>query len=278
MEIVRLTHPLKESLSPKESHVMAVGFFDGVHLGHQDLIKQAKRIADQENRTLTAMTFDPHPDEVIKEETDRKYLTPLPAKAERLARFGCEKLFVVSFDKAFASLPPADFINDYVISLNTKNVVVGFDFTFGYKAKGDTEYLQKKSLKKPFNVTVIPKKTYDKEKISSTLLKSVIREGHVHLVPYYLGKHYEVIGHINTLRSRGKTIKVDPIGRYLLPKPGLYQVQVKDGKRTLQGLFRLFPSIEEESEITVNGLIDPHVNKISIQFTNEISSTAMISG
>lgn len=145
MEVINLTH-LDDQISQKP-HIMAIGFFDGVHLGHQELLNRAKELARKQNVLFTAMTFSPHPDEVLKGNKNRKYLMTLPEKIKKMEAMGVDKLFVMEFDRTFASFLPADFIQRYILNSNTKHVVVGFDFTFGFKAQGNTQLLQKESKK-----------------------------------------------------------------------------------------------------------------------------------
>src|SRR5690625_811943 len=125
MEVIYLNHLSK--LDGIKDHVMAIGFFDGVHLGHQQLLQTANRLAKTKGIESSALTFSPHPDEVIKGDKNRKYLTPLQEKIAKIAACGIEKLYVMNFDKHFASLPPTDFMEKYIVSMNAKHVVVGFD-------------------------------------------------------------------------------------------------------------------------------------------------------
>src|SRR5699024_10232109 len=120
------------------------------------------------------------------------------------------------------------FIKNYIIETNTKHVVVGFDFTFGFKAKGNVNFLRKESRNKQFDLTVIPKKTYLNDKISSTKLRELIRNGEVAKVPYYLGAHYHVKLNIRGVKKQGKFIARN-VDNQILPKLGVYQVEVLDG-------------------------------------------------
>lgn len=225
-----MTHSRDAVFKMNEPHVMALGFFDGVHLGHQSLLKQAKSIAKKLGLKFTVMTFDPHPDEIIKHETDRRYITPLDSKLERISAFGADKIFVMNFNHPFASLPADDFIKKYIVELNAKHVVVGFDFSFGYKARGDVDYLR--HFRKDFEVTVISKKTRNDQKISSTLIRKLISDGDVHLIPPYLGNHYEIRGHLTGVHMKA----LHPDSKYIMPKPGLYQVEILSEKKTTKGL------------------------------------------
>ena len=122
--------------------VMALGFFDGVHLGHQRLIAKAKRIAQQQNLKLAVMTFFPHPRQIVNEEHTLKYITPLQRKARKMEELGVDQLIVVNFDSAFASLPSSDFIKQYLLGFQCKHAVAGFDFHYGHKGKGDIASLK----------------------------------------------------------------------------------------------------------------------------------------
>ncbi|MFJ7368873.1 adenylyltransferase/cytidyltransferase family protein [Lysinibacillus sp. NPDC098008] len=279
MEILHLTHPMNEPLDIQEPHVMALGFFDGVHLGHQFLLQQAKKIANKKNLKLTVMTFDPHPSEIIKCEADRKYLTPLASKLEEMSKHGVDKVFVMNFTLPFASLPASEFINQYIINLRATHIVVGFDFTFGYKAQGNVDYLRQVSMYNPFEVTVISKRVTNDNKISSTLIRELISEGDVHLVPYYLGKHYEMNGLINfpmNLYTQQKlnNIKFQIQGKYILPKRGLYKVEITNGDRTIQGFFKHNSSHDNHFELSSNKLErlkQGNQTEITVKFFNKVA-------
>ncbi|MED1470540.1 FAD synthetase family protein [Bacillus salipaludis] len=256
---------------------MALGFFDGVHLGHQSLLKQAKRIAVKNNLQFSAMTFNPHPNEVIKLEKDRRYLTPLDSKIERMAAIGVDKLFVIKFNLSFASLPPSDFIKKYILGLQAKHIVVGFDFTFGHKAQGTVDYLQKMSKNNPFNVTVISKQSHHDEKISSTLIRKKISDGDVHLIPNYLGHHYEIKGFVDISKryknENRKNIPIQIENKYILPTPGIYNVEIKNGSKTGQGLFVRYGSSKKNDEISgqiIEWLKQGNVEELTIKFLNQV--------
>ncbi|HWO98715.1 MAG TPA: FAD synthetase family protein [Bacillus sp. (in: firmicutes)] len=278
MEVFHLTHPIDGSLYTREPHVMALGFFDGVHLGHQSLLKQAKKIAEKNNLKFTAMTFDPHPNEVIKLEKDWRYLTPLASKIERMAAIGVDKLFVTKFNSSFASLPPSDFIKQYILGLQAKHIVVGFDFTFGYKAQGTVDYLRKASKNNPFDVTVISKQTHNDEKISSTLIRKIVRDGDVHLVPYYLGQHYEIKGFVyisNRYKHENrKNTEIYIENKYILPSPGIYSVEIKNANKTCQGLFIRYGSNKRNDEISgqiMESLEGGNVEELTVKFLNPVT-------
>ncbi|MED4203314.1 FAD synthetase family protein [Neobacillus mesonae] len=280
MEIEYVTHSQDVDLMMNEPHVMALGFFDGVHLGHQYLLEKAKNIARQNNLHFTVMTFDPHPSEIIGSTTNRRYLTPLPSKLEKISSCGVDKVYVVRFDPLFASLSPSEFIQQYIVDLNVKHVVVGFDFKFGFKASGDTKYLQNKGNNNSFGVTVIPKITNDYNKISSTLIKQLINDGDVHLVPRYLGKHYEMSGRIELSADLRKQKIPNHVDFYLqtkniCPKPGDYMVEITNGNKSSHSLLRCHDSIRHHLELidsNKRSFVGEKAEKINIKFLYRVPS------
>lgn len=269
MEILHVTHPL-EGLPIQEPNVMALGFFDGVHLGHQRLFQKARDLAGHGHLPFTVMTFDPHPSEII-EKTARRYLTPMPSKLERISSFGADKVYVVRFDSRFASLLPGEFIRHYIVGLNVKHVVVGFDYRFGCKAEGDVQFL--KNSPHLFDVTVIPKMTNNHQKISSTFIRKLISDGDVHLVPRYLGKHYEISGRITFCEQEEIHFHIQ--NKYFSPKPGIYQVEITNGFRSCPGLLRCNdsnPNLFDLMDVNLSVLEGGRHGGITIKFLNQAIS------
>lgn len=279
MEVLYLTHPLNGHVAIQEPHVMALGFFDGVHLGHQYLLQQAKKVANKKKLKLSVMTFHPHPSEIIKCETDRKYITPLSSKLEEMSQFGVDRVLVMEFTLLFASLPANEFINQYIINLHATHVVAGFDFTFGCKAQGNVDYLRKASLSNPFDVTVIPKRITNDNKISSTLIRELISEGDVHLVPYYLGKHYEIKGSSHYpkdlfIYQQLNSMEFHIQEKYVMPKPGLYKVEIAYGDRTIQGFLKHSGSNDSRVELNSNKLDrlkEGNHQEMTVKFFNKVA-------
>lgn len=217
---------------------MALGFFDGVHFGHQRLIQTASKIAKEKKMKLAVMTFYPHPREIIQDVDEVKYLTPLTVKQKRLEGMGVEKLFIVKFDFAFSQLAPQEFINQYIRMLNCKHVVAGFDFTYGYKGTGNMSDL-KENASGEFAITIIPKVERNGYKISSTLIRNLISAGSVDMVPKYLGAFYEMRGEIHQQINRDQDdsyyhIEID--AKYIIPDPGTYRIVVEMEKKLYQGI------------------------------------------
>ncbi|WP_134700766.1 riboflavin kinase [Ammoniphilus sp. YIM 78166] len=232
MEILHLEHPFLVDYLKAEPCVMALGFFDGVHLGHKQIIQTARDIAKKKNLKFSVMTFYPHPREVINKNANSvDYLSPLPVKNELFANMGVERLYVVKFDINFSLLSSIDFVKQYILGVHCKHVVAGFDFTYGYKGEGNMDKLKEEGRGK-FEVTTIAKIEHHNQKISSTIIRQFISSGNVGVVPEYLGDFYEIRGRVMKIpRSYplddGVMVKIYVDRDYMLPRSGMYKIQAQ---------------------------------------------------
>ncbi|MFC0188851.1 riboflavin biosynthesis protein RibF [Fictibacillus aquaticus] len=236
METIILSHPhdfKKEQLPPC---VLALGYFDGIHIGHQKVITTAKQTADELGVMSAVMSFHPHPSVVLgKNNVHWTYLTPLEEKKKVLKQLGIDRFYLVTFDHAFASLPPQDFLDQYVKELHAVHVVTGFDFTYGKLGAGNTDTLQFSS-DSCFGLTVIGKVERDGIKVSSTLIRRTLQEGSVAKLKEYFGRLYTVEGRVIPGDQRGRTIGFPTAnldtGSYTLPGVGVYAVLAEyEGKK-----------------------------------------------
>ncbi len=236
MEVIRLglpNHLAKDSMPPLS---MAVGYFDGIHIGHQEVMSEAIKIAEERNLKSAVMTFDPSPKAVLSNNTGEvKYITLLEDKIKLIEDMGFDFLFVVSFTKEFASLLPDEFIDQYILQLNVKHFVAGFDYTYGKYGKGTMKNIEQFS-KDSFTYTTVEKIAKSGEKISSTLIRELIKNGQVQDVPDYLGRFFSMRGQVIHGNKRGKklgfpTANLNIDDRYIFPKNGVYIVRLYvDGK------------------------------------------------
>ncbi|TCZ77759.1 FAD synthetase family protein [Paenibacillus albiflavus] len=220
-----------------EDCAMALGFFDGIHLGHQHIIRKAKEIAREKGLQFALMTFTPHPTEVITpDSTNFPYLTTLSEKVKKMASLGVEQLYIVKFNTDFCHLSPQEFVKQYLVGLRCKHVIAGFDFTYGYKGAGNmsqlTEYAQGE-----FEVTTVAKIERNHRKISSTLIRELVKSGRVDLVPEYLGQFYEINGQVLSISSQnGDTDSIiHVITSCFLPRPGVYTIAADINGVTYEG-------------------------------------------
>ncbi|KGP92902.1 riboflavin biosynthesis protein RibF [Pontibacillus chungwhensis BH030062] len=241
MEIYELQHPHTLKYQDLPDTVLAVGYFDGVHRGHQEVIRTAKQIADETGRTSAVMTFHPHPSVVLKKETQHvKYITPLEDKIKVLEDLGIDRVYLVTFNKDLAGLLPQEFVNHYFIGLHVSHVVAGFDFTYGRMGKGTMDTLPTHGGEY-LSQTVVSKVTEHEKKISSTLIRDSIREGNIALANELLGRPYQIRGKVVTGDQRGRTIGFPTANlyvseEYLLPKVGVYAVKVLYNNSSYYGM------------------------------------------
>ncbi|MFC3885541.1 cytidyltransferase [Bacillus songklensis] len=224
-----LTHCPDFSLPQPEPCVIAMGFFDGVHIGHQQVIATAKKIAEKRKVKLAVMTFFPHPKEVLSHGKARMaYLTPIETKGENFARLGVDKLYVIKFDMNFAELSPKEFINKYVVGLGAVHVVAGFDFTYGYRGQGNMETISADG-NGCFQVTTVSKLEHGGRKISSTLIRELLSKGDVGDIAPYLGDFYETRGEVllySRSQKRGSLkAEISTYPYYTLPADGFYEIE-----------------------------------------------------
>ncbi|MFD2704762.1 riboflavin biosynthesis protein RibF [Salibacterium lacus] len=222
--------------------VLALGYFDGVHTGHQEVIRTAAAIAAEKSCALGVMTFHPHPKVVLSPDTDEsnmRYITPLPHKEDCLQREGPDYLFVVQFDKQFASQEPQEFVDHYLLPLQVVHVTAGFDYSYGRLGRGTMETLPFHSRGR-FGQTVVGEVTREGEKISSTAVKEYIRTGDVEKARALLGRPYSIRGMVESGEQRGRTIgfptaNIEKHHTYVVPQPGVYSVRIHVGGRWLDG-------------------------------------------
>ncbi|MFC3882528.1 bifunctional riboflavin kinase/FAD synthetase [Bacillus songklensis] len=232
MVTIEIQHPhhfSREAMSPS---VVALGYFDGVHLGHQHVILTAKKIAEQKGLSSAVMTFYPHPSVVLGRDVKHvEMITPLPDKIKQIEELGIDILYLIHFDKDFAGLLPQEFVDQYVIGLNIQHVVAGFDYTYGKLGKGTMETMPFHSRNR-FTQTIVEKLTSKhNEKVSSTLIRDCLKEGKVEELPSLLGRHYTVKGKVVHGDKRGRTIgfptaNIELSDQYLIPKVGVYAVEM----------------------------------------------------
>lgn len=243
MKIIKLTYPHSLALDELPKTVTAIGFFDGIHKGHQTVISQAVTKAKQLNMESAVITFYPHPSVILKDNHDVKYITPLREKQEIIESLGVDRLYIISFTKELSSLSPQEFIDHFIMGLNIKHVVAGFDFTYGHKGKGNMETIVEHA-RDLFESTTVDKVTLDNEKISSTRIRNLLAIGDMEQVKSLLGRPYITRGIVIHGHSRGReigypTANIQYNDEVLLPKSGIYAVKVRVENEEFLGMASL---------------------------------------
>ncbi|WP_040205018.1 bifunctional riboflavin kinase/FAD synthetase [Neobacillus jeddahensis] len=232
MEIKRLNFPYQDVSNEFPPVAIALGYFDGVHRGHQQVILEAKNQAEKNGISSAVMTFDPHPSVVLgKNEKHVQYITPLEEKIKIIEELGIDYLYIIHFTPEFANLLPQEFIDQYVIGLNVQHVVAGFDFSYGRMGKGTMETLPFHSRDK-FSYTVVSKFVQGDEKVSSTRIRHLLKEGKTEQLPTLLGRNYTTTGEVIHGDKRGRTIGFPTANihineEYIIPPTGVYAVRMR---------------------------------------------------
>ena len=185
----------------------AIGEFDGFHLAHQALLNKTLNISKEKDLKSAVITFDPHPDTVINPNIIPACIMSINDKAEYLEKRGFDYLIIIHFTKEVMKTSPADFVRRYLLDINVKDVIVGFDFSFGFKGTGKAENIKDLS-KGILNVHIINEIKYQNDKMGSTLIRKLLHEGNVEEVTKILGRPFTVKGLVERGRGVGTTINL----------------------------------------------------------------------
>lgn len=241
MDVISLHYPHTLTKQTQPESVAAIGFFDGVHIGHQTVIQKAINIAKEKQTLASVMFFDPHPSVVLqKDKKDVQYITPLKDKIAEMEKLGVDRLYIVRFDKKLSQLLPSEFIEQFVLRLNIVHVVAGFDFTFGHKGAGNMNNISE-FLPSDIKYSVVSKQVQENKKISSTRIRECLREGNLGEVEQLLGRPYATVGEVIHGDKRGReigfpTANLKLTDDYILPKLGIYAVEVMVHDQLYQGM------------------------------------------
>lgn len=214
--------------------VVALGTFDGVHLGHQEILGRVVQRARQERGTAVVFTFARHPLEVVNPSKAPPLITPLPIKQEIVRALGVDLLVAVTFTPFLADTPPRDFVKTYLVDrLRARCVCVGYDFAFGKARAGSPETLRMLGEEHQFGLEVIPPKTVDGQVVSSTLIRGLVSRGELLRAARYLGRPYAIRGEVERGAGRGKEL-----GYPTANLPATADLLVPDGVYAGQAWFR----------------------------------------
>jgi riboflavin kinase / FMN adenylyltransferase len=200
---------------------VAVGEFDGVHLGHREVIRGSD----------TVLTFEPHPLRVIRPEAAPKLLTSLDAKTELIGELGVEELVVIPFDDGFAHQTPAEFIDHVLVErLQATRVSVGENFRFGHRAAGDADLLKSEPR---FETRVVPLVEVEGEIVSSSHIRGLVLSGEVAAAARFLGAPFQLHGEVVMGDQRGRTLgfptaNIVPDEALVCPGHGIYAARTQE--------------------------------------------------
>lgn len=250
-EIDKIPHP-----------VLTIGTFDGVHLGHQKIIRQLNEVAEEIEGESVLFTFYPHPRMVLFPESHGlKLIQTQQEKLEKLEEIGLKNIIVHPFTPDFSRIPAVEFVRDFLVNqLKVKTLVIGYDHHFGKNREGNIELLKELAPIYEFNVIEIDAKEIDEVDISSTKIRDALLEGDVELANSYLGSEFEINGKVVHGQKLGTklgfpTANIDIESDIkLIPKHGVYATKIlrRNGEEHF-GLLSIGerPTVDDSGRISI---------------------------
>jgi riboflavin kinase / FMN adenylyltransferase len=211
-----------------ESSVVTIGVFDGVHRGHQAIVSRAREVAGELGLPVVVVTFDPHPDEVVRPGSHPPFLCTARRQSVLLAGLGVDAVCVIEFTLEFSLLGPDEFVQTVLVDrLHAARVVVGEDFRFGHKAAGDVALLAELGEKYEFTVEGVPLLADDGVRISSTEIRAKLTAGDVAGAALDLGRPHRVEGIVVSGHQHGRalgfpTANLETLPHTAIPADGVY--------------------------------------------------------
>jgi len=242
---MRIYHGIQEFKKIKYP-VVTSGTFDGVHLGHQKILKRVKEMARSKGGETVIITFWPHPKYVLNPGSPMKLLSTFQEKAAHLKTLGIDHLIRIPFTQGFSEMTSEEFVKTILIEkICTRQLVIGYDHRFGKNREGSFKYLQENASEYGFDVVEISRKDVDHIVVSSTKIREHILNDQIHLANKLLGRPYELSGEIVGGQQLGRkigfpTANIEIAEKYkLVPSNGVYAVQVHIRGTKLAGMMNI---------------------------------------
>lgn len=276
-----------------ENAVLTVGTFDGLHLGHQFIVEKLKNRAEFLNAQTTLVTFNPHPQIVLKspDKPDLKILTTVDEKIEILRTFDIDRLLVIEFTHEFSKTTPVEFVKKVLYeTVGFKEMVTGHDHAFGKDRQGDFETLKKLAQELEFSVTELGPFKIEEDLVSSTKIRTLLLGGDIKSANKLLGRNYFVNGKIVGGEGRGRdlnfptaNIELDSRDK-LIPGDGVYAVYAFLGSKKVAGMMNIGvrPTFVSGARVMEVNLFDFHETiygkKMKIEFVERIRDEKKFAG
>ena len=220
------------AFNSSEKTIVTIGTFDGIHIGHQKILKNLIRTANNEGKKSVLLTFFPHPRMVLQKENKILLLNTIKEKSGLLEKMGLDYLIIHPFSRDFSRLTALDFVRDILVNkLNTSRLIIGYDHHFGKNREGNIHQLKEYSLLYDFKVEEIPAQDIDDVSVSSTKIRTALKDGNLKTANNYLGYHYMLNGTVVSGKKLGGTIgfptaNIEIKEPYkLIPKTGVYIIR-----------------------------------------------------
>lgn len=245
--------------------VTTIGTFDGVHIGHQKILKQVVQLAEEKGYVPVVLTLFPHPRMVLQNDDSIKLLNTIEERIELLKAIGIKEVIVKKFTKEFANLSAKDYVKQILVDeLNTKQIVIGYDHHFGKNRSANINDLKQFATRYDFKVEEISAQDIEDVTVSSTKIRTALNEGEVDLANSYLGYNFFITGTVVKGKGLGRTIdfptaNISITASYkLIPSNGVYVVKSNIDNKSIFGMMN----------IGTNPTVDGKTRSIEVHFFN----------
>jgi len=260
---VKIFHSTQEFIAEKKGSIITIGTFDGVHIGHQEILKNLINQSKDSNSVI--LTFFPHPRMILQKGSDLKLLTTLQEKIDLLEKTGLDFLVIEPFTKEFSRLTALEFVRNVLKQqLKLKKLIIGYDHQFGRNREGNLEQLKEYGAIYGFDVEEIPAQDIKNIAVSSTKIRKALAEGDIKKANSYLGYEFMLTGTIVHGRGLGKqynypTINIHIEESYkLIPKAGVYVIKTTFNTKNVFGIMNIGnrPTINGQNQTIEVHLLD----------------------
>ncbi|MCX6251225.1 MAG: adenylyltransferase/cytidyltransferase family protein [Bacteroidetes bacterium] len=235
-----------ENVGSIKNAVVTTGSFDGVHVGHKEILQRLKKLAFETRGETVLITFHPHPRKVLYPDTIGKDLFLINSQREKielLRKAGLDNLIIVEFTLGFSQITAVDFVKNILLNkIHAKKIVIGFNHHFGHNREGDYSELRDLGLQLEFEVEEIPEQDIHNETVSSTKIRKALLEGNIQKANAYLDHHYIIMGLVKksnpVLAEIGFpsfSVRIEEESK-LIPPNGVYAVTVTDHDHVYKGM------------------------------------------
>ena len=250
---------------PKKDSVVTIGTFDGVHVGHQKIIKRLVKIAKKESLQAVVLTFFPHPRMVLQKDSNIKLINIIDEKSQLLENFGIDHLVIKEFTKDFSRLGALEFVRDILVNkLKVKHIIIGYDHRFGRNRNANVDNLREYGEVYGFKITEITAQEIDEVTVSSTKIRKALKQGEIEIANTYLGYNFMLSGTIVKGKNLGIQIGFPTANIHieesykLIPKNGSYIVKSFLDEQVVYGMMN----------IGINPTVSGEKQSIEVHFFN----------
>ena len=238
---MKVYHGVRDLKAPLAGSVVTIGNFDGVHLGHRQLIEEVLVQTRLAGLSSVVMTFWPHPRQILQPQIKMRRLFSTDDLAEQLASLGVDILVVEPFSRELSETPPNLFIDQYVVRpLGLRHLVVGYDFSFGANREGNLDLLKRLSGAEQWGLSVVPALRMKDVVVSSSRIRSCLEQGDMVQAHQFLGRPFYVSGVVERGAGRGRQLGLPTAnlveGAEAVPRQGVYVTQVQIGNELFRSV------------------------------------------